>query len=132
MRHPNMVILASLVLIGTPVPAAEFSYSCVVDHLYGDLDLPRLTESDIDKGFQSYQFEVSRSTGEIVGDILNTSGAESTRVMDRGSKAMSFKAVAIFTGHVQVLEIREFSEGSEKPFIALSLGGLGVFTGVCK
>jgi len=45
---------------------------------------------------------------------------------------MSFKAVAIFTGHVKVLEIKEFTEAREKPFIALPLGGHGVYTGVCK
>lgn len=77
-------------------------------------------------------FSVSRITGEIIGDWIPTILAKSTRVVNKGSKENSFKAVADFGEQIQVLEIQEFRQGSIKPFVAFSMGGVGIVTGMCK
>ncbi len=41
-------------------------------------------------------FSVSRVTGEIIGEVVPTLMAKSTRVVNQGSKENSFKAVADF------------------------------------
>ena len=77
-------------------------------------------------------FSVSRITGEILGEVVPTLMASSTRVVNHGSTENSFKSVADFAGQVQVLEIQEFKHGVTKPFVALSMGGAGIVTGTCK
>jgi hypothetical protein len=75
-------------------------------------------------------FSVSRITGEIIGDTLPTLMAKSTRVINKGSKEYSFKAIADFGDQYQLIEVQEFREGAVKPFRALSLAG--IVTGLCK
>jgi len=65
-------------------------------------------------------------------EILATPSAESTRVVNRGSGSNSFKAVADFGDQFQVLEVQEFREGEKKPFVAASMGGPGIVSGVCR
>ena len=77
-------------------------------------------------------FTVSRSTGEIVGKVVPTLMAKSTRVVSKGSKENSFKTVADFGEQYQLLEIQEFRESTVKPFVASSMGGAGIVTGLCK
>jgi len=36
------------------------------------------------------------------------------------------------TASVQLLEIQEFRHGESKPFVAISMGGAGIVTGLCK
>jgi hypothetical protein len=58
--------------------------------------------------------------------------AEYTRVVNKGSNEYSFKAVADFGENYQLLEVQGFRESSVKPFIASSMGGAGIVTGLCK
>ncbi|WP_372694751.1 hypothetical protein [Immundisolibacter sp.] len=77
-------------------------------------------------------FSVSRVTGEIIGDVVPTPMAKSTRVVNKGTKENSFKAVADFGEQYQLIEVQEFVTGEVKPFVASSMGGAGIVTGTCK
>lgn len=112
---------------------AELAYTCKVTHVYdlsedGSLQPFTFFESDM---VGSY-FSVSRLTGEIIGEVVPTLMAKSTRVVNRGSSEYSFKAVADFGDQYQLLEVQEFRVGVMKPFVASSMGGAGIVTGVCR
>ena len=112
--------------------AGEIAYTCTVMHVY---DLESSGEIRISNAFnflKQTQFSVSRITGEIIGETLTTVLAKSTEVINTGSNEYAFKTVSYFSGQVQLLEVQEFMIGVIKPFIALSMGGAGVVTGVCK
>jgi len=127
--------------------AGRFSYTCVISHVY-DLDNKGgLEKSSFHDQAKGSQFSVSRLSGVIIGPYLTTE-LGTTSVVNSGSEDYSFKAVALFdsvnkplsngdetheyTSKVQVIEVQEFVEGEEKPFIALSMSGVGLITGVCK
>jgi hypothetical protein len=75
---------------------------------------------------------VDRLNGAIVGDVLPTSLAYSTRVIKQGSSSNSFKAIADFGDEFQVIVIKEFYDGLIKPFYCISTGGAKIVTGTCK
>jgi hypothetical protein len=112
--------------------AADLAYTCQVTHVYEITPAGSLVTSSLEKQIKSSSFSVSRVTGEIIGEVLPTVLARSTRVVNQGSKEYSFKAVADFGEHFQLLEVQEFREGAIKPFVASSMGGAGIVTGVCK
>jgi hypothetical protein len=122
----------ALLALSQGASAAEQSYTCEVLRVYDLADDASLEVSGFQKTMKGGTFSVSRVTGEIIGQVVPTLMAASTRVVDRGSAENSFKAVADFEGQVQVLEVQEFKQGNTKPFIALSMGGAGVVTGTCK
>jgi hypothetical protein len=103
-----------------------------VEHVYDLADDASLSPSYFEKTMKGGTFSVSRFTREIVGQVLPTLLSTSTRVVSYGSTENSFKTVADFEGQVQVLEVKEFKEGSIKPFVAMSMGGAGIVTGECK
>lgn len=113
--------------------AGELAYTCIVTKVYDLQDDGTLETSAWDEGLAGSLFSVSRVTGEAVGEVVPTLMATSVRVVNPGSHEHSFKAVSEYAGpHVQVIEVQEFLEGEPKPFIALSMGGAGVVTGLCK
>lgn len=128
--------------------ASELAYTCKVLHVYDLEDGGSLRASNWEKQFKDGEFSVSRVTGEIVGTVIPTLLANSTKVINKGNKEYSFKSIAEFdavnkplsSGHenakdtasIQLLEVQEFRKGLDKPFIALSMGGAGVVTGICK
>ena len=77
------------------------------------------------------QFSVSRVTGEIIGEVVPTLMAKSTRVVNKGTTENSFKAIADFGAQYQLIEIQEFRTENIKPFVASSMGGAGIVTGTC-
>lgn len=112
--------------------SGELAYVCTVEHVYKVSDYGKLIESELDDEMEGARFAVSRLDGKILGEVLATPSAESTRVVNRGSGSNSFKAVADFGDQFQVLEIQEFREGEKKPFVAASMGGPGIVSGVCR
>ena len=117
-----------------PAAAGEQQYVCEVVDTY-ELDGSGVLEhSNWQEQFAGSRFTVSRSTGQIVGQVLPTDRASSVQIINPGSADYSFKAVAHFEelGHVQVIEIQEFKSGRTKPFVAMSMGGAGIVTGVCE
>jgi len=112
--------------------AGELAYVCTVEHVYNVSDYGKLIESELDDTLEGARFAVSRLDGKILGEVLTTPLAESTRVVNRGSSSNSFKAVADFGDQFQVLEVQEFHGGERKPFAALATGGAGIVSGVCR
>ena len=123
---------AILLLICTNLNAATLSYTCEVTNVYGLNDDGSLKVSGFDKGMKGSKFSVSRVTGEIIGQVVPTIVANSTRVINKGSSENSFKTVAEFDEQFQILEVQEFRKGDSKPFVSSSTGGAGIVTGLCK
>ena len=112
--------------------AGELTYTCTVVHAYKlDVD-SSLKSSNWEKDFKNSQFSISRIDGQITGKVVPTFMAKSTHVHNKGDKVNAFKASADFGDQFQLIEVQEFIKGEQKPFIALSLGGAGIVTGLCK
>lgn len=128
--------------------AGELSYTCKVIHVYELENDGSLRISNWEKQFKDSEFSVSRVTGEIIGEVIPTLLATSTKVINKGNEKYSFSSIADFdavnkplssgaersedTAGVQLLEIQEFRHGGRKPFVAISMGGAGIVTGLCK
>jgi len=142
MIRSNFVVFVALFLCCTaPVSAGELDYTCRVSHVYRLQEIGTLEtspDSEMEKQMKKDSFSISRETGAIKGKSsnLDTSLAKSTLVIHRGSEENSFEAVADFgafksgTHPYQVIKIKEYQKGSEKPFVAM--GDLEIVTGVCK
>jgi hypothetical protein len=145
----NAVIFSAISFIGIhSAVASELSYTCKVVHVYELDDDGSLKPSSLEKQFIDGEFSVSRVTGEIVGAVIPTLVANSTKVINKGNKEYSFKSIAEFdavnkplssgdensqdTASIQLLEVQEFKKGLKKPFVSLSMGGAGIVTGICK
>jgi hypothetical protein len=128
----KLTSIAILLLICTNLNAATLSYTCEVTNVYGLNDDGSLKISGFDKGMKGSKFSVSRVTGEIIGQVVPTIVANSTRVINKGSSENSFKTVAEFDEQFQILEVQEFRKGDSKPFVSSSTGGAGIVTGLCK
>jgi|TARA_B110000977_G_C10773272_1_gene375526 hypothetical protein len=128
----KLTSIAILLLICTNLNAATLSYTCEVTNVYGLNDDGSLKVSGFDKGMKGSKFSVSRVTGEIIGQVVPTIVANSTRVINKGSSENSFKTVAEFDEQFQILEVQEFRKGDSKPFVSSSTGGAGIVTGLCK
>lgn len=112
--------------------AGDLAYTCKVIHVY-ELDADgSLRSSNWEKQFRGSEFSVSRVTGEIIGEVVPTLMARSTKVINKGNKEYSFKSISDFENQVQLLEIKEFTQGEKKPFVAMSMGGAGIVTGLCR
>jgi hypothetical protein len=132
MMHCRVAVFIFCLPFPVTAMAGPLSYTCEVTRVY---DLSRngaLKTSTWEKDMKGSRFTVSRSTGEIVGRVVPTLMAKSTRVVNSGSKDNSFKAVADFGKQYQLLEVQEFRQGTVKPFIASSMGGAGIITGLCE
>jgi hypothetical protein len=132
MRLWHLMIVSLLVFHTGKAVAGEHSYTCQVHHIYDLSENAVLTASAHEKEMKGSSITVSRVSGEITGEVVPTIMAKSTRIINQGSKDNSFKAIAEFDGQVQVLEVQEFRSGPIKPFIASSMGGVGIVTGTCK
>ena len=123
-----------LCLPGLVIPSADsapLAYACTVKRVYDVDDTGSLRSSAWEPTMSQSTFSISRQTGKIVGQVLPTLLADSTRVLNVGGGEHSFKAIADFKGQVQVIEVEEFRNGEAKPFVAMSMGGAGIVTGTC-
>jgi len=122
----------SLFAFCVPSLGGELAYVCTVEHVYKVSAYGKLIASELDDEMEGARFAVSREDGKILGEVLTTPSAKSTRVVDRGSRSNSFKAVADFGDQFQIIEVQESHEGETKPFVAASMGGAGIISGVCR
>ena len=132
MKPWHAILISLLVVFTIHAKADEVSYKCKVQHIYDLTEKGTLEPSALEKEMKGSSFSVSRATGEIIGKVIPTNMAKIIRVANKGSKDNSFKAIAEFDGQVQVLEVQEFRSGPSKPFIASSMGGAGIITGICE
>lgn len=144
----SIIIICILIIGNHDSISGELTYACKVIHVYELDNEGFLRISNWEKQFKYSEFSVSRITGEIIGDVVPTLLAHSTKIINKGNKEYSFKSVAEFgeagkslssgsedkrsTTSVQLLEIQEFHHGESKPFVAISMGGAGIVTGLCK
>ena len=138
----TLVVFAVLFLYFSGAACAgERDYTCSVRHVYRLQEIGSLEtspDSEMEKRMKRTSFTISRETGAIVGKSsnLDTSLAKSTLVIHRGSEENSFEAVADFgafksgTHPYQVIKVKEYQKGSEKPFVAM--GDMEIITGTCK
>ena len=126
------ITVTTLLAVWGVSEGGELAYVCVVEHVYDVSAYGKLTESELDDEMEGARFAVSRLDGKILGEVLATPSAESTRVVDGGSRGDSFKAVADFGDRFQTLEVQAFPEGERKAFVASSMGAAGIVTGVCR
>ena len=143
-----VILFFSLFIVCSSAIAGELAYTCKVTHVYDLKDDGSLKASFLEKDLVGSQFSVSRVTGEIIGEAIPTLLANSTQVINAGNEGYSFKSIAFFdsvnkpfskgdedsksTAKVQVLEIQGFIEGDLKPFVAISMSGAGIVTGLCE
>lgn len=148
MNQFKFSLLVVLIILSRVSIASELSYACEVKHVYSLSDNGSIKTSSFEKTLKGSIFSVSRVNGEIIGKPIPTILASSTNVINGGSKDYSFKTIALFdsvnkplskgnetskyTGNAQLLEIKEFKETKNKPFIAMSMSGVGLVTGICK
>ena len=144
----GVMIFSILTASCPPLFADDLTYKCKVTNVYDLNDDGSLRVSNWRKQFKGSEFSVSRTTGEIVGEVIPTLMANSTTVINKGNESYSFKAIAKFdavnkplssgsedavsTASFQLLEIQEFHKGPVKPFVAMSMGGAGIVTGTCE
>jgi len=127
----------SLAFVASSTISAPLAYTCDVLRVYALSSKGELETSVSESQMKGSSFSVSRVTGEIIGEVVPTLMADRTRVINPGSSEMSFKALAEFevvksVNQVQVLEVQEFMKGAVKPFVAASMGGAGIVTGLCR
>ncbi|MBI4826180.1 MAG: hypothetical protein HY807_07125 [Nitrospirae bacterium] len=131
-RFVQVVVAVLFLSLGNNAMAGALAYTCEVVHVYSLSTKGALEISAWEKDMKGSSFSVSRSTGEIIGEVIPTLMAKSTRVVNKGSKENSFKATADFGEQYQLLEVQEFRDGALKPFVSSSMGGAGIVTGSCK
>lgn len=132
MRIGQFVAAVLLLTLCNNAIAGDLAYTCEVSEVYELSDKGSLEISTWSKQMKGSAFSVSRMTGEIVGEVVPTLMAKSTRVINNASKENAFKSVADFGEQYQILEVQEFREDVVKPFISLSMGGAGIVVGTCK
>ena len=86
----------------------------------------------MEKQFKDSEFIISRATGNIIGVAVPTLLPGSTKIVIKGNDENPFRSVAEIRDGVQVIEIDESVPDKEKPFIAVSIGGAEIVTGLCK
>ena len=128
----SFLLLLSLMPVAVLSEAGDLGYDCVIKNVYGIDGAGALKASSMQHQFEGNKFSVSRETGRIIGQTLTTDIAKKVRVVNAGSDHNSFKAIAEFEGQIQVVEIQEFKKGAKKPFVATSMGGAGIVSGVCE
>lgn len=132
MKLWHIMIISFIFFFTGNAVSGEVSYTCQVSHIYALSEKAVLEISALEKEMKGSSFTVSRVTGEIIGEVVPTIMAKSTRIISHGSKDNSFKTISDFDEQVQVLEVQEFRSGTVKPFISSSMGGAGIVTGTCK
>ncbi len=131
-RLVTAILITWISIYGSSATLAASSYICIINHDYSLQDNGTIKTSVWSKSFEGNQFTVEKSDGAITGSTLTTILANETKIINAGSKENSFKAVAYFKNQVQIIEIQEFRSSKSKPFVALSMGGAGIISGLCQ
>lgn len=112
--------------------AGDLTYTCKIINVYELANYGSLKHSDLEKQFKGTGFVISRVTGDIIGVAVPTLLPRSTKIVIKGDDENPFRSIADYKDGVQLIEIYAFVPQEEKPFIALSIGGTEIITGLCK
>lgn len=130
------LIFSLLLLISTPLFAADDTYTCVIK------DLREVSANGLlvkPNAFVSSQigtsFIIRKKTGEILGEYVNTDNAYTRDVLDKGGEENSYKALSTYGPnreilYVEVLDNSYFRNKSPRSFIGFILSS--TFSGYCK
>ncbi len=121
-----------LLVVSFNAVAGELTYTCKIFNVYDLSSYGYLKHSDLEKRFKGSEFIISRATGDIIGVSVPALLPRSTKIVIKGNDENPFRSVAEIRDGVQVIEIDESVPGKEKPFIAISIGGTEIVTGLCK
>lgn len=92
-----------------------------------------ITDESVYRVTIGMHFSVNRSTGEISGKpISNTNAFGYPEVLDNGSSEQAFKVITVYKPYVYVsyLQINEYEDGSQKPFVFYDQTTM--YTGLCQ
>jgi hypothetical protein len=128
------MIMASFILfvVSFNAVAGELTYTCKIINIYELANYGSLKHSDLEKQFKGSDFIISRVTGDIIGRAVPTLLPRSTKIIIKGNGENPFRSIADFKDGVQLIEIYDSVPQEEKPFIAISIGGTEIITGLCK
>ncbi len=101
-----IIIFFTLFFVNSTSFAGDLSYTCKVIHVYELANDGSLRISNLEKQFKDSEFSVSRVTGEIIGEVIPTLLANSTKVINKGNKEYSFKSIAHFDAVNKPLSLR--------------------------
>ena len=106
-------------------------YKCKILMAHGLSDDGRMIETNFSNLYVGREFVVDRGTGRITGKISNHNAYGEPKVLDRGSKAQAYKVITIYKPMTTIayLYIKEFADGSEKPFMFVD--GSNIISGIC-
>jgi hypothetical protein len=129
----RMIIAFFILFVASSTSVAgELSYTCKIINVYELSNDGSLRSSNLEKQFKGSEFVISRVTGDIIGVAVPTLLARSTKIINKGNNEYPFRSIADFGDRVQIIEIQGFVPEEEKPFIAISMGGAEIVTGLCK
>ena len=127
-----IIAIFVLLVVSFNAVAGELTYTCKIINVYELANNGFLKHSDLEKQFKDSEFIISRATGDIIGVAAPTLLPGSTKIVIKGNDENPFRSVAEIRDGVQVIEIDESVPDKEKPFIAVSIGGAEIVTGLCK
>mgnify|MGYP007047543049 CR=1 FL=1 len=123
------VLLLAIVLASTP--AFSKGYKCEVksgEWFDSEDTSGELVEHPLIEYHQ--EFVVDRVTGRMIGDLSNTNSFGEPKILHLGNKEYSFRSITIYeNGTVALLQVLEYHEGLQKPF--LFIDGTNVYSGKC-
>lgn len=112
--------------------ASDADYLCTVHEAYDVTADGKLeSKSTTHKFLIGQRFSVERTTGAMAGDVKHGTYSEIT-VLDPGSDEQSYKVVGVSKAqymYLDYLEIKEYADSPNKPFIFRSR--TGIRTGTC-
>ena len=121
-----------LLVVSFNAVAGELTYTCKILNVCELAGYGSLKHSDLEKQFKDSEFIISRATGDIIGVAVPTLLPGSTKIVIKGNDENPFRSVAEIRDGVQVIEIDESVPDEENPFIAVTIGGAEIVTGLCK
>lgn len=136
MKKLKSALIVFISILSSSVYAGPYSYSCVIEKDYllsnnGSLSADHVL-------YSGFEFNVDRSSGHVLGDVISNASYANKIVLDAGSDQQAFKAIWFskeFGGtnsgrNAQYLSVEEFEDGPSKPFVLVE--GSRVLTGVCS
>lgn len=128
-----MIMFVSL--YSTQLFAGDDTYSCIVKDVREVSDKGMLIKP---LGLMSYQigmsFIIKKRTGEVVGEFINSDGAVTLDVLDKGRGANNFKTLLTYEPNRSILyiEVLDSSYFKSAPFSFIGFRPSTTFSGTCK
>ncbi|MDB4219709.1 hypothetical protein N9782_05505 [Emcibacteraceae bacterium] len=126
------IVYSILVIFLISNPAFSKNYKCTIKDIK-KFEYPNSSgelKNDTTILGSAKEFVVDRETGRMSGDINNYNAAGEPEVLSIGSKGDAYTAITTYkTGYAQLLNIKEYYDGKQKPFLFASISN--IYTGLC-